>query len=112
MSRMNGKMTFGVIVSTRGFFNPDLASGARKAPLEKLQNLGHEYVIPPENATPNGAAHLQDREREFFKRSRLLLRGCAASLRDYRAHGSAPSEPVQPLSRAFATARSSCKQRG
>ena len=55
MNIMNKKMTFGVIVSTRGFFNPDLSAEARRALLEKLLSLGYEYVIPPENATLNGA---------------------------------------------------------
>ena len=47
--------TFGLIVGTRGFFNPELAVQGRKDLLSKLDKLGYNYVIPPEDATPNGA---------------------------------------------------------
>jgi len=47
--------TFGLIVGTRGFFNSELAVQGRKDLLAKLDNLGYDYVIPPEDATPNGA---------------------------------------------------------
>jgi L-fucose isomerase-like protein len=47
--------TFGVIVSTRGFFPASLAVQGRKDILSKLDQLGYCAVIPPEDATPNGA---------------------------------------------------------
>ena len=47
--------TFGLIVGTRGFFNSELAVQGRKDLLAKLDSLGYDYVIPPEDATPNGA---------------------------------------------------------
>jgi L-fucose isomerase-like protein len=47
--------SFGLIVGTRGFFNPALAAEGRKALLARLDELGYDYVIPPEEATPNGA---------------------------------------------------------
>jgi L-fucose isomerase-like protein len=52
---MQIKPTFGVIVTTRGFFPASLAVQGRKDILEKLDKLGFEFVIPPEEATPNGA---------------------------------------------------------
>jgi L-fucose isomerase-like protein len=52
---MEKKTTFGLIVGTRGFFNPELARQGRKDLLAKLDKLGYSYVIPPEEATPNGA---------------------------------------------------------
>ncbi len=37
--------TFGVIVGTRGFFNPALARAGRKALLDRLEKLGYRAVI-------------------------------------------------------------------
>lgn len=47
--------TFGVLVTTRGFFNPVLAQEGRRELLAKLDELGYEYVVLPEDATPTGA---------------------------------------------------------
>ena len=55
MKIMDKKPTFGLIVGTRGFFNPELAVQGRRDLLVKLDKLGYSYVIPPEDATPNGA---------------------------------------------------------
>lgn len=55
MRIMEKKTTFGLIVGTRGFFNPALAAEGRKQLLAKLDELGYDYVIPPQEATPNGA---------------------------------------------------------
>lgn len=55
MKIMEKKPTFGLIVGTRGFFNPELAKQGRRDLLAKLDKLGYNYVIPPEDATPNGA---------------------------------------------------------
>ena len=55
MSTTEKPVCFGVIVGTRGFFNPALATEGRKSLLAVLEKLGYQYVIPTENATPNGA---------------------------------------------------------
>lgn len=52
---MHAQTTFGVIVSTRGFFPASLAVQGRKDVLAKLAGLGYGVVIPPEDATPYGA---------------------------------------------------------
>jgi L-fucose isomerase-like protein len=52
---MQNQPTFGVIVTTRGFFPASLAVQGRKDILQKLDKLGFGVVIPPEDATPNGA---------------------------------------------------------
>jgi len=52
---MESKMTFGLIVGTRGFFSPRLAAEGRKQLAAKLDALGYDYVIPPEDATATGA---------------------------------------------------------
>jgi L-fucose isomerase-like protein len=49
------KTTFGVIIGTRGFFPASLAVEGRKLLLAKLEQLGFDYVITPEDATPFGA---------------------------------------------------------
>ena len=54
MKIMDKTTTFGLIVGSRGFFNSELAVQGRKDILTKLDSLGYDYVIPPENATPNG----------------------------------------------------------
>lgn len=48
------RITFGVIVGTRGIFNPQLAINDRKKILATLTNLNYDAVILPENETPSG----------------------------------------------------------
>ena len=55
MNVMKKKISFGLIVGTRGIFNPKLAQEGRKQLLKKLDSLGYPYVILPNNATANGA---------------------------------------------------------
>ncbi len=55
MNLLKKTPTFGLIVGTRGFFNSALAVEARKKLLAKLDAFGYNYVIPTEDATPNGA---------------------------------------------------------
>lgn len=49
------KICFGLIVGTRGFFNSKLASEGRKSLISILSDLGYDYVILSEDATPTGA---------------------------------------------------------
>lgn len=49
------QITFGVIVGTRGFFNPDHARNARKDIVAKLEKEGYGCVILPADATEHGA---------------------------------------------------------
>jgi L-fucose isomerase-like protein len=63
MTIMEKTPTFGLIVGTRGFFNPALAAEGRRVLLAKLNELGYDYVIPPEDATPNGAIETLDDAR-------------------------------------------------
>jgi L-fucose isomerase-like protein len=48
------KISFGIIIATRNIFNFKLAVEARKKALEKLTQIGFEYVILPESETPTG----------------------------------------------------------
>ncbi len=48
------KATFGLIVGTRGFFNPKLAETGRKELMALLDKLGYKYIILSENDTRYG----------------------------------------------------------
>ncbi|TVR05923.1 MAG: fucose isomerase [Spirochaetaceae bacterium] len=64
------KMVFGLVVGTRGFFNPAHAASAREELLLKLDGLGYQYRIMPKDATPNGAVEtLKDAQKyaKFFR---------------------------------------------
>lgn len=54
------KTTFGVIVGTRGFFNPVLAKEGRAAVTEKLTAMGFNYVILNENDTRYGCVETRE----------------------------------------------------
>jgi L-fucose isomerase-like protein len=57
------KICFGLIVGTRGFFNPQLAQAGRTQLLAQLKALGYDHVILPADATGHSAvetyAHAQ-----------------------------------------------------
>jgi L-fucose isomerase-like protein len=75
---MQKKTTFGLIVATRGFFNPQLAADARRQTLARFDELGYDYVIPPEDATPNGAIETLDDARicaDVFRENAKIIDG-------------------------------------
>ncbi|MDA3948404.1 MAG: fucose isomerase [Spirochaeta sp.] len=79
-------ITFGVLVGTRGFFNPAHAKTARKEILEKLDKLGYNYRIPPADATPTGAVEtLKDAKAyaEFFRAHRDEIDGIVVVLPNF-----------------------------
>ncbi len=51
MNIIDKKITFGLIVGTRGFFNPALAARDRQRIIELLDKLEFGYVIPERTAT-------------------------------------------------------------
>jgi hypothetical protein len=61
---MNRKMTFGVVVGTRAFFNPELARAGRTQILGKLQALGFDAVVLPPDAMPTGVVETIDDARK------------------------------------------------
>jgi len=86
MRIMETTPTFGLIVGTRGFFNPALAAEGRKALVAKLDELGYDYVIPPEDATPNGAIESLDDARvaaEVFKENAEKIDGFIVTLPNF-----------------------------
>lgn len=86
MNLMEKKTTFGLIVGTRGFFNPELAAQGRRDLLTKLDKLGYDYVIPPEDATPNGAIEtLADAKicAALFKKNQDIIDGIIVVLPNF-----------------------------
>ena len=86
MRIMDKKTTFGLIVATRGFFNPQLAAEGRKDLLAKLAELGYDYVIPPEDATPNGAIETLSDARicaDLFKQNADKIDGIVVVLPNF-----------------------------
>jgi L-fucose isomerase-like protein len=83
---MEKNTTFGLIVGTRGFFNPDLAAAGRQQLLAKLDELGYDYVIPPKDATPNGAIETLNDARvcaELFKKKAGEIDGVVVILPNF-----------------------------
>jgi len=86
MKIMGQQTTFGLIVGTRGFFNPALANEGRKQLLAKLTKLGYAYVIPPEEVTPNGAIEsLKDARicADLFQQHRKAIDGIIVVLPNF-----------------------------
>jgi L-fucose isomerase-like protein len=78
--------TFGLIVSSRAFFNPAHAAGARADLVAALQAQGLGYAIPDPKATPDGAvATLADAKvyAEFFRERRDAIDGIIVSLSNF-----------------------------
>lgn len=86
MSTVKRPLTLGVIVATRGFFNPLLATEGRKSLLSLLEKLGIQYVIVEEKATPNGAVEtLADARRyaQLFTAHKEEIDGILVSLPNF-----------------------------
>ncbi|MGD8499730.1 MAG: hypothetical protein PVJ86_03740 [Phycisphaerales bacterium] len=86
MNIITKKLTFGLIVGTRGFFNPKLAQEGRKQLLAKLESLGYSYVILPESGTAHGAIEtLADARKcaELFKQNRDQIDGIIVVLPNF-----------------------------
>jgi len=86
MKVMDKKVTFGLIVGTRGIFNPRLAQDGRKQLLDKLKKLGYASVILPETATSHGAIEtLTDAQKcaELFQQKRDRIDGVIVILPNF-----------------------------
>lgn len=89
MSQNNKKkMCFGVIIGTRAYFNSELARDVRKQLLKTLDDLGYDYVILPEDATPTGSSSIETREdglkcAELFRQNRDRIDGIIVSLPNF-----------------------------
>jgi len=88
MSQNKKKMCFGVIIGTRAYFNSELARDVRKQLLKTLDDLGYDYVILPEDATPTGSSSIETREdglkcAELFRQNRDRIDGIIVSLPNF-----------------------------
>jgi L-fucose isomerase-like protein len=86
MGIIQKKTTFGLIVGTRGFFSPILASEGRRQLLAKLDELGYDYVIPDGQATPNGAIESLSDARlcaDLFKKNAEKIDGIVVVLPNF-----------------------------
>lgn len=84
----NGKTCFGVIIGTRAYFNSELARDVRKQLLKTITELGFEYVILPEDATPTGSSSIETREDGLkvarqFREHRDEIDGIVVSLPNF-----------------------------
>lgn len=80
------KVTFGIIVGTRGFFNSELAASGRKELLAKLDDLGYGSIILPIDATPTGAVETIDDARkvaDLFIENRKEIDGIIVTLPNF-----------------------------
>jgi L-fucose isomerase-like protein len=79
-------MTFGVIVGTRGFFNPELAKSGRKEILTLLEKKDIDAVILDSGETPTGVVEgYEDAKKcaELFKRERDRIKGILVILPNF-----------------------------
>jgi len=86
MRIMEKEPTFGLIVGSRGFFNTELSTKGRQELLAKLNELGYDYVIPPEDATPNGVIETRADARvaaELFKENEDQIDGIVVVLPNF-----------------------------
>ncbi|MBN2012799.1 fucose isomerase [candidate division KSB1 bacterium] len=80
------KLTFGIIIGTRGFFNFELVKGVREKLLAELKNMNYNTVILPVDATPTGAVEtLEDARKcaELFSQNRNDIDGIIISLPNF-----------------------------
>ena len=86
MKATEKKMTFGLIVGTRGFFNSALAVEGRKSLIALLEKLDYKYVILPADATPTGAVETLEDARKcalLFNEKRYEIDGVIVSLPNF-----------------------------
>jgi L-fucose isomerase-like protein len=67
MKTTEKKITFGLMVGTRGFFNSQLAVEGRKDLIALMDKLGYKYYILPAEATPTGAIETLEDARKCAK---------------------------------------------
>jgi L-fucose isomerase-like protein len=80
------KITFGLIVGTRGFFNSSLAVNGKKELVELMEKLGYDCVVLPNEATPTGVVEtIQDARKvaELFSTNRHRINGIIISLPNF-----------------------------
>jgi len=84
----NKKITFGIILATRSYFNSALAKDVRETLLKTLSSNNYDYVILDENDTPTGSGSIETREdgikcAELFKKNRERIDGIIVTLPNF-----------------------------
>lgn len=84
----NGKQCFGVIIGTRAYFNSELARDVKTQLLKVISELGYEYVILPEDATPTNSSSIETLEdgvkcARLFREHRDEIDGIIVSLPNF-----------------------------
>ncbi len=82
----DGKIIFGVIVGTRGFFNPELAAEGRTQITALLEEKGYNYVILGSSETPTGVIEGYDDAKKcaaLFRRERDVIDGILVILPNF-----------------------------
>lgn len=80
------KSVFGLIVTTRGFFNPKIAFEGRKQLTEKLDSMGFEYVILGEEDTKYGCVEtVEDAQKcaKLFDENKNKIKGIIVSIPNF-----------------------------
>lgn len=80
------KQTFGVIVTTRGFFPSHLVKTAREKITELLKSQGHDYVLVGENDTEYGAVVTYEEAKvcaDLFKKNSDIIDGIIVILPNF-----------------------------
>ena len=81
-----GKSVFGIIVGTRGFFNPKLAFEGRRQIMNRLDELGFSYVILSEGDTPYGCVETLEHAKKcagLFRQNAGKINGIIISLPNF-----------------------------
>ena len=80
------RLSFAVLVGTRGCFSAELARSGREQLLAQITKLGHRAVILPADATPNGAVETiaeGHQYAELFNQHRAEIDGLIISLPNF-----------------------------
>ena len=86
MKTFDRKVTLGLIVSSRAFFNSAYAPNARTDLVAQCEKLGIAYRILPLDATPNGAVETREdahKYARFFREHRDAIDGIVVSLPNF-----------------------------
>lgn len=86
MSAFERKVTLGVIVSSRAFFNAAYAPAAREGVVRQIEALGAAACILPASETPNGAVETRSDAQKyarFFDENRHKIDGMVVVLPNF-----------------------------
>jgi L-fucose isomerase-like protein len=80
------KLTFGIIIGTRNYFNSALAADVRSTLLKEVQDQGYDYVILEEAATETGSIETYEDAKKcanLFRANRDKIDGIIVSLPNF-----------------------------